>query len=707
MSFFAKLFSEFFRCSGCRGLVRFVFFNETIGSRICARRLLLAAMLPFAIAGCVTTASAETGIPNSPFLSAVMRVNPMRGTLDASPSALNANASATDQIAPGSIPPAAPTQDPTLPPAATGVPNSPFLSAVLRLIPMRGTIATSPSALNANASTNNQIAPGSIPPSVPSQNPSPPPAEAAVPNSPFLSAVLRLDPIRGSVDASPIGVGVNAPATDQVATRSAPPAGSAKNSSSPQTGSYYAGQATAGTGVDRKQVYPQIANASTNMARGFAAAKPTAPRPDITGSVAPGARSERQGVSLGQAVGAAVMSHPLMGAQAAKVTGSLADVRTAQGATKPQLQAYAGSGGSYLGSYANSPTQFGSVAVPGSSRSDAGFTLRQLVYDFGAAKSDIARSRSLVDAERLRLADQAEDIALRTVNAFLNLLEQEQLIAQIDKVVADDNNFANLVKLSERQGNGTVADVSRIRSKVIEVEALRTDIKTAYDSARDEFSRLTKLDPDKLGRPTSILPQVPGGFEIAFEAAKQNNPSLLALSAAGVSFSHQLASQKAQALPRVDLQGDGLVKHYVGTPAASQGIVDSRLMLMVSYKLLDGGTMAAQADRIREDKKANDFRTLDEKESIELNLRRFYQALSANRTKESAAIEGIAIAQKAHSLYLEQFKAGKRTVFEVLDSRMVVFTMHKNSLNAKYEQQRAAYGILRNMGRLVEMAIRV
>ncbi len=81
------------------------------------------------------------------------------------------------------------------------------------------------------------------------------------------------------------------------------------------------------------------------------------------------ARSGHPGVSLSQAVGAAVMSHPLMGAQAAKVTGSLADVRTAQGATKPQLQVYAGSGGSYLGCYANSPASsarspFPEVLVP-------------------------------------------------------------------------------------------------------------------------------------------------------------------------------------------------------------------------------------------------------------------------------------------------------------------------------------------------------
>ena len=394
-----------------------------------------------------------------------------------------------------------------------------------------------------------------------------------------------------------------------------------------------------------------------------------------------------------------------MGAQAAKVTGSLADVRTAQGATRPQLQVYAGSGGSYLGSYVNYPSQFDQVAVPGSSRSDAGFTLRQLVYDFGAAKSDIARSRSLVDAERLRLADQAEDIALRTVNAYFNVIEQSELIAMIDKVVADDSNFANLVKLNESQGNGTVADVNRIRSKVIEVEALRTDIKTALQTAEDEFFRLTKLDPSQVRRLPSALPRVPPSLEPALEVAKQSNPSLLALSANGTSIDYQLASQQAQRLPRVDVQGDGLVKHYLGNPAASQGVVDSRLMLMVSYKLLDGGIMAAQADRIREDRKANDFRLLDEKEGIELNLRRFYQALSANRIKESAAIQGTATAQKANSLYLEQFKAGKRTVFEVLDSRMVVFTMQKNTVNGKYEQLRAGYGILRNMGRLVETAV--
>lgn len=454
--------------------------------------------------------------------------------------------------------------------------------------------------------------------------------------------------------------------------------------------------------VERQDVVNHMAVTS----RDFTSAALTTLKPLLGDAARPvEAAHEAKRISLGQAIGAAVLSHPLMGAQAAKVTGSMADVRTSEGALKPQLQVYAGSGGSYYGSYLNTPRQFYDPSVPGASRTDVGFTFRQLVYDFGAAKADVARSKSLVSAERLRLADQAEDIALRTANAYMNLLEQSELIAQINKVVADDNAFANLVQLNESQGNGTVADVNRIKSKVIEVEATRTDIITAYKSAQDEFNRLTKLDPEQVRRSAPVQPQIPRSVDGAFETAKASNPSLLALSANGVSLDHALASQKAQMLPRVDLQGDGLTKHYLGIPVASTGSVDSRLMLMLSYKITDGGVMAAQADRIRSDRRSNDFKTLDEREGIELNIKRFYQALSANRIKETAALQGTATAQKANTLYMEQFKSGKRTVFEVLDSRMVVFTMQKNAINGKYEQLRSAYGILRNMGKLVESAV--
>jgi outer membrane protein TolC len=50
--------------------------------------------------------------------------------------------------------------------------------------------------------------------------------------------------------------------------------------------------------------------------------------------------------------------------------------------------------------------------------------------------------------------------------------------------------------------------------------------------------------------------------------------------------------------------------------------------------------------------------------------------------------------------YVEQFDAGKRTVFELLDSETTVFAMDKNRITGEFEEIRARYGILRHMGAL-------
>lgn len=476
-----------------------------------------------------------------------------------------------------------------------------------------------------------------------------------------------------------------------------------------QTDGAAAAIAPTGTTVDRSAVMPQVASASPDLTATISSRSGPAVVAPIS-TVAPRSAKGRPGplasLTLNDAVAIAVLSHPQMGAQAAKVQGAGADVRFAEGLRMPQLEVYGGAGQATLGTYVNTPTMFNNGSAPGTTRADVGFTFRQLVFDFGAARSEIQRNEALVDAERLKLADQAEDIGLRTVNAYLNLLEQSELISLIDRTVAEQRKLAELVRLSQQNGNGTQADVDRIKAKVIEVEAMRTDIDTAYHTALDEFHRLTNLEPRQVRRPKAVAALIPKAVGQAVVEAKANNPSLLALKATGVSLGHQLANQQAAKMPRIDVQSDGLVKNYLGVASASQSVVDLRAMVMVSYKLFDGGTSRAQEDHIRATQQANQFKVLDEDETIELNLRRFYQSLTANRAKRAAALSGVSTAENVNKLYIEQFKAGKRTIFEVLDSNMMVYTMQKNRINGEFEELRALYGILRNLGRLNETIAR-
>ncbi len=405
---------------------------------------------------------------------------------------------------------------------------------------------------------------------------------------------------------------------------------------------------------------------------------------------------------IGDAVAVAVLSHPRMGAQAARIRGSNADLRFAESGYLPTISAFIGSGHGTVATYSNDPTPMNSAKGSGTWRTDVGVTFKQLIFDFGATRSEVERNRALIDSEKYKLADQAEDIALRTVNAFLNLLEQGELIRLIDQTVVQQRELANIVRLNQQNGNGTKADLDHIQAKIIEIEALRTDIKTAHLTAMDEFSRLTGLRPQQVRRPSASKAMVPATVEMALNRARANNPSMAAISAAGVALNHQLESTRAQRLPKLELQGEALNKHYQGARAFSNGVVDAKVLATLSFKLYDGGMLEAQTDRVRANVEANAFNYLDERETVELNLRRFYLAISSSRAKRAAATQGLTTAESVKTLYTEQFKAGKRTVFELLDSNMLVFAMQRNRISGEFEEMRALYGILRNMGALCE-----
>lgn len=446
---------------------------------------------------------------------------------------------------------------------------------------------------------------------------------------------------------------------------------------------------------DRTQVRPQLASATPELMDSLGA--PDATNSDGTKKVAP--RQVAQ-LTISDAVAAAVLSHPLMGAAAARVSRTGADVDAANSAFKPTLSLNTGTGWATLGQYSNYPVIGANGSVPGTWRTDIGLSFRQLVYDFGAAHEEVERNKALMDSEKLKLADQAEDIALRTVNAYLNLLEQQELLGLSDQTIAAEHKLADLVKLNQQNGNAASSDVDRIASKIIEIEAMRSDVNSAYRIALDEFRRLTAIEPKQVRRPNLADSIIPKNVEDAIKESKSESPAVLAIRANSVSLEHQFREQEAQGKPHIDFEADATVKHYQGVPSASIGVIDNRAMFVVNYKIFDGGLQESLLGHIRASQEENRFSELDQMESLELNIRRFYETIAADRIKREAAQRGVVTAEKVNQSYTEQFKAGKRTVFEVLDSYTSIFTMKKNAVNGEYEALRSEYGILRNLGRL-------
>ena len=59
------------------------------------------------------------------------------------------------------------------------------------------------------------------------------------------------------------------------------------------------------------------------------------------------------------------------------------------------------------------------------------------------------------------------------------------------------------------------------------------------------------------------------------------------------------------------------------------------------------------------------------------------------------------VANRRVRLYREQFKAGKRTLFELLDSQMAYYSARQDQISNLHESLRAEYDILRTTGMLL------
>jgi outer membrane protein TolC len=402
-------------------------------------------------------------------------------------------------------------------------------------------------------------------------------------------------------------------------------------------------------------------------------------------------------LSLPQAVALTLSGHPRIGAQFAAIRGANADIDRAHAAFYPTMSVSAGIGQGTIGAWSGNEL-FEQGGATGAVRADVGLTFKQLVYDWGAARAEVQRTRSMALAEKLKLADEAEKLALQTSNAFLKVIEQKQVLALIDQTLADYESLSKLVTASQQDGNGTVADVKKIKARMVEIRAMRSDIDTEMSVALNEFRRLTAVEAKVMKPPRDVSAALPPSFERAMHDAIGNSPSLLALGETSRALGAQKDSIEASQYPRVDLVGDGLLKNYSGVDKHSE--LDARAMVMVSYKLLDGGLAKAQSDRADADLERSRYQIQDQRETIELDLRRAYQTRLAADQKYSSIQAGVDAARSVKELQLEQFRNGKKSVFELIDSYMSYFTLRRQLINSQYDKLRAAYDILRTTGRL-------
>ncbi|MCB1479111.1 MAG: TolC family protein [Tepidamorphaceae bacterium] len=423
--------------------------------------------------------------------------------------------------------------------------------------------------------------------------------------------------------------------------------------------------------------------------------------PAATGSATPRRREKAPAghMTLAQAISMAVRQNPEIGYQDARAYDAYYGIKVAQSQYMPRIDGSIGTGYRIDGTYTNNGADlYKDGSASDSVALEASVQLKQLLYDFGSTRRDIDRAKFLYVMERFKRQAKIEDVVFETITAYLTLLEQQKLLEAARENLRAHEEFEGLVRLNEANGNGTVADVNRVVARKIDAQTLLTDLEANAEDAADRFRRLTHMSPGKLASPPSVDRVIPPNLDAALAMLPDHNPVLLSIRANAAASEMELASHRAAGMPTINLELDGTSQNYMDNPGTSE--LEMKGMVMVRQRLFDGGRRRSEGEQIRSRVRQHEYRYQNEIEDQEADLRQFYRAIRSSHAKVRDLQQGLASSRKVRELYTEQFRAGDRTVFELLDSQTSLFSDERDLITNRYEALRSQFRILRAVGML-------
>ncbi|HAJ29183.1 MAG TPA: hypothetical protein DCL32_03325, partial [Gammaproteobacteria bacterium] len=319
-------------------------------------------------------------------------------------------------------------------------------------------------------------------------------------------------------------------------------------------------------------------------------------------------------------------------------------------------------------------------------------------YDGFSTAAFVKQQEAGLSATTQRLATTLENTALRSAQAYLEVLRRDQVVALAQVNLAQHDE--TLLKIEERfeSGVGTKVDVVQTKGRRAQSKSSVLLSEKDAQNGRVEFYRVVGESPRELSLP--VRPKgLPETLEQAVQLAFRNNPQVKA-----AQFDLEASQSARKQLlggyhPRVDLAlGATRNDDMDGSPGAND---DETAVIKMSYNLYRGGADRAKMKeaiaRINGAEQALIAlrRSITQDVSIlwndleDLSIRIEYLQLHVTSTEEVLAV------------YLEQLAIGKRTLLDVLDIQNELFRARSGLVSAEFQLRLAEYRLLATGGQFL------
>lgn len=362
----------------------------------------------------------------------------------------------------------------------------------------------------------------------------------------------------------------------------------------------------------------------------------------------------------------------------------------------PHVDMSVGAGREFYDPYNRSGTPSNRTTL---TRQEATVTVNQNIWDFGTTINDIKRARAAYKSAQWSTRERIEAISYDISAAYLNVLERQKLVELTEGEIAANEKILSMVTIQEDLGLTSPADVSRAKARLENVQAELLDRKSALQQAREAYRRLTDHLPAKTVDLPPATPALPTTATQAVAMIDDHNPRMAQAVQDRRSIERQRASQTGTFFPRVGLVAQGNWKDNVQGPTDFAN--DARAMVTVTYSF-NGGRDIATRNRLSARLREADYEVDRRRREVEQDIRIDFDALEAAREKISTIDAEIVAAERTADLYRQQFREGRRNVFDLLDSQQILFDARARAVTNGTARLLAEFRVLQQLGSLFD-----
>jgi adhesin transport system outer membrane protein len=349
--------------------------------------------------------------------------------------------------------------------------------------------------------------------------------------------------------------------------------------------------------------------------------------------------------------------------------------------------------------------------VIGLERGEAGFSIKQMLFDGFYTSSEVDRFSFEASADQWALFSAAEDMALDVTKVYINYIRTEQVVMLAEKNLLSHQDIYDQIKQRTDSGLGSIADLSQITGRLARANANLISAKNNFFDAKAQFIKVVASEPQDLIIPVPDDEMLPEDLNTSILLAQENHPIIKSATSDIEAAKNEKSSTQSNYYPKLSLDLAGNWNNNLNgedgfsqIPSSNVGGHSNDLVAMVriKYNLFSGGKdLAREKEAAYKIGEAKEIRQRAYRQVVE-GVSLAWNAYELLEPQKLYIREHVIAAKDTQVAYNQQFNLGQRTLLDLLDTENELFEARKDYIETEYDQVISEYRVLNSTGRLLE-----